>query len=167
MAEKIQTIENIFYIGDTIPLAYMVRSRTKAIAKVLEVSVSVFSDEGEVVHEDPVQIIDNVVKYELSSDVTKHRGDYIAIFTHRFPNNEIKSHTIRFSIIPRGLPEEAEELPVSRLDDTSTENDVEKAISETLRLLRRRNRGEQLQFKRDLALAYDTAQWKLGKRIPK
>ena len=153
--------EALRYIGDSVDLSYEITETPNPLHQMIGVSVSVFNEEGQIVYEDPVQIVDNVVKYVVNPEMTKHRGNYVAHFTHRFSNNLTKTHSVFFPILPRGIPAETLNTPVMDLTEESTPNEVEHAVGSTLRWLRRR--GVEQEQNKDVT--YDTAQLKTKKRI--
>ena len=156
-------MSDIYYVGDAVDLAYRVVESPNPLHKIIALTVSVFSDEGEIIHDDPTTIVDDMVKYTISPTMTTHRGNYVALFTHWFSHGQVKTHPIMFSVLPRGIPKEAEGTPVIDLNEESTDDEVEGAVSRTLRMLRRQG----IESSVSVAITYSTAEEKIQRRIPK
>jgi len=156
-------MSDIYYVGDAIDLSYKVLVSPNPQYKLVALTVSVFSDEGEIIHDDPVSIVDDVVKYTISPAMTRHRGNYAALFTHQFTNGQTKTHPIMFSVLPRGIPKEVEDMPVVNLTEESTDDEVEAAVGMTMRKLRRQG----VEHSTNVTVTYLGAEERIQRRIPK
>ncbi len=153
---------DLYYVGDTVNLGFKIEQEGQRPALIESITVSVFGDEGEIIHEDPVTATNDVVSYTIDSTLTRHQGDYAALFTVKFNRGQIKAHRVLYSVLPRGVPPGAANLPVLNLSKTSTDHEVEGAVGSSIRIARRRNGG-----KEKPQVVYAAAQQKTGKRIPK
>lgn len=138
--------KDLHYVGDTVNLGFMIDVDDTSLIRmqptvVTSASVSIYTDAGEIIHDDPVTIIDNVVKYTLDSSMTKHAGDYSALFTIIFNGSEVKTHPIDFTVLPRTVTKNSKSRKVSKLSNNSSENEVEAAVDGDLRLARRSGMG--------------------------
>lgn len=154
---------DLYFVGDTIDLAYEVNVDEIAPLKVVEITVSVYTEEGEIIHEDPVTLVNGVVEYTIESAMTKHSGDYMAVFTLRFTEGKDKTFEIPIVVLPRGLSKESIGTYVNMLDEESTDNEVEEAIDRDLRDIRRSGRDAIEGY----LLVLQIAQYKTGRRKPR
>ena len=157
-------METPYTVGESIPLKFHAEWMGEQITPE-SASVSVFSEEGNIVNEDPAEINDEgEIEYIVDSNLTKHTGDYVAHFTLHFPNQMmVKNHPINFSVLPREIPTETINTLVAALTGNSTDEEIEEAIASTIRKLRKQ--GFELRFA--VKQTYDTAQKKLGRRLGK
>lgn len=153
----------IHYVGDSIDLSFEIVITPANAPALQSITVSVFSDEGEIIHEDPLTLVDNMVSYTISPEMTRHAGNYAAMFTVKLANNMVKTHRMLFAVLPRGAPEEGKELDVAQLDENANEDTVNKAISSSLRKSRRANKGAG----DAIDTVYETAQKKAQRYIPR
>ncbi len=151
--------DDLYYVGDTVHLAFEIDISKLAPIKVETIKVSVFSGEGEIVHEDAVAAVDNVVKYELDGSMTRHSGDYAAFFDMTFTGGTMKTYRVPFVVLPRDIPSKVKDSRASELNKDSTDNEIETALSGDLRKSRR---GGQ-----DSKIVFEIAQHRVGKRLPK
>jgi len=148
------------FVGDTVDLAYEVNVDEIAPLKIVSITVSVFSEEGEIIHEDPCTILNGVVEYTVDSSMTTHRGDYMAVFNLEFTGGIKKTYKMPFVVLPRGIAKEGIGTHVSSLTEDSTEDEVEGAIDADIRNIRR----EKLGAIEGHMLILDIAQYKTGRR---
>lgn len=151
------------YVGNDVTLSFEVVIDDLLPIKVETVTISVYSEEGEIIHEDPVTILEGIVEYKIDGAMTKHAGDYKASFELTFTGGQTKNHEEFFSILPRGASPKAEAMQVGKLVEDSSDNDVEAAIREDLRALRKKGGSPDENSK----LIFEIAQRKLGKRLPR
>ena len=154
---------DLYYVGDTVSLSFEVSIEDIAPIKVETIIVSVFSEEGEIIHEDPVTILEGVVRYEIDPAMTKHAGDYSALFEMTFTGGQKKTYQMPFSILPRGVSSKEGSTRVGKLTKDATDNEVEAAIREDLRALRKGGGTPEENSK----LIFEIAQRKLGRRLPR
>lgn len=162
-------MSDLYYIGDSVPFSFEIQSGYARIgeqpyfkaeespqAKLLKINVSIFTDEGQIVQEDPVEVVDNTVTYTLDPAMTKHSGDYAAIFSMTFGNGQEKTYKMYKAVLPLNA---SRDLPTEDLTPESTEIEIETALGKGMRMARKR--GGQVQE------AYDSAQAKIHRRLPK
>ncbi len=164
---------DLYYVGDTVDLAFAINVFTSVVfgvdkpikvaenlkAKITKINVSIFSEQGQIVHEDPVTVIDNVVKYQLNGDMTKHSGNYAAFFHITFGSDRTKTHKILFVVLPRNLDTKKKEVAnTARLTPKSTDGQIIEAIGHDTRTARRLG---------NIQTVMDMAQTKVGRRLPK
>jgi len=155
--------DKVFYVGETVPLAfeiYPVSPRSSTL--IVDISVSIYSDAGEIIRNDPVTVIDNQVKYLVPEKTTKSAGNYKAIFTVRSRLGETIAHSIPFTVIPRGIKSPAKNLLVENLHLESTEEEILRSISRDLKTIR--SLGKLDEYKDSV---YAVAQERTKKRIPR
>lgn len=121
-------------------------------------NVSIFNDEGEIVHEDAVTLVDNVVQYTLAPEMTKHAGDYAAFFAITFDNNQQHTYKMPFAVLPKNI-ERTENDTTGDLTPESTDLEIEQALGSDIRA--RRKMGK------DTKSAYEAAQESIGRRLIK
>lgn len=154
---------DLYYVGDTVKLAFEVSIEDIAPIKVETIIVSVFSEEGEIIHEDPVTIVEGVVRYEIDPTMTKHAGDYSALFEMTFTGGRIKTFQMPFSILPRGASAKEKDTHAGKLTKDSTDNEIEDALRRDLREMRKKGGDPDENNK----LIFEIAQRKLGRRLPR
>ncbi len=169
-------MKDLYYTGDAINLSYSVtprlsvkvgedppfgiRNNNTESTRLTKINVNVFSNEGEIVHEDPVMVVDNVVKYSLNGEMTKHSGDYAAFFNMVFANGQPKTYKVVFTVLPRNLDIDKKEVSqTTQLTVDSSEGDIETALGTDIRNTRRAGGNTKTVF--------DVAQEKVGRRLPK
>jgi len=151
----------LYYVGDTIPIDFEVTATPNPMIPIIGMSVSVFSSEGEIIRDDPVTMVDNIINYKVPGKQTKHRGEYAAIFDLHFNDGTKKSHSIKFTVLPRGAPsEEVKKSEVNKLTPQSKETEIEQAVKTTIRKVRRQPGN----YKKKLEEVRDTAQSKTKRR---
>jgi hypothetical protein len=151
-------MNDLYYVGDTVNLRFFAESPAGKV-KPTSGTVSIYSPEGEIIHNDAYIIDQDVIRYEISSKYTAKAGNYQATFDLNFEDQK-KTHVIPFVILPRGIAREAEDTPVIKLDPAAVEEAVEDAIQETIRALRKK-----MSLKDAIRISYETAQQKTGRRI--
>jgi len=155
--------DKVFYVGETVPLAFEIFPVSpRSSALIVDISVSVYSDAGEILRNEPVTVIDNRVKYLVPEKTTKAAGNYKAIFTVRSRLGETIAHAIPFTVIPRGVKSPVKGLLVENLHSESTEEEILKSISKDMRTLGRMGKRDEHKN-----AVYDVAQDRTMKRIPR
>jgi len=163
---------DLSYVGDAVNLSYAIETRVSvkfgerravsigsdAELPLTKINVSVYNEEGEIVHEDPVKVVDNIVYYTLAPELTKHAGDYAAFFSMTFGADQDRTFKMPFAVLPIKI-EDREETDSDKLTSASTEIQIQNAVGIDMRKLRRKGKKTQV--------AYDIAQEAIGKRIPK
>lgn len=113
------------------------------------------------------QMEENVVILGLEDNVIPDVGDYVALFKIE---DEGKSWElpIYFAVASKELIEKTRGMLVAQLEPDSTDDDIEKALSLTIRALRRNIRAVASDSPKEPAkLAYNTAQIYTEKRLEK
>jgi len=163
---------DLYYVGDTVNLAFAMETETSMklgsspavlIASgqqptITSIRVSVYSDEGEIVHDDPVKIMNNTVHYTISPELTRHAGDYSAFFNIDFDGQQKHTYKILFSILPRNI-DRTNKTKSSKLNEDSTELEVYESLGSDIRNMRRAGKNADR--------AYEIAQENVGRRLQK
>jgi len=151
----------LYYVGDSVTIEFVVSSAPDPQVPIIGMGVSVFNNEGEIIHDDPISMVDNVIKYTISEEQTKHRGNYAALFNFKFNDSTSKTHTVKFTVLPKGVPsEEIKKSEVGKLTPKSKESEIEQAMKTTIRKVRRQPGN----YKKKLEEVRDTAQSKTKRR---
>lgn len=151
----------LFYQGDN---TAKVSFRCEAHGRRINPSwalVSIHSDGKDAIVEGTrAEITENEVSYRLPLEVTNTPDEYVAIFELMFPIEGQRRHIIMFTIAPREISRKSKGTSIEKLTVDSNPHDVDRAITDTLRNLRRT-------FNQDAAIkqVYLDAQAKTGRRI--
>lgn len=158
---------DLYYIGDTVTLAFKIEAnntltdRDKPVTNpnmpnLTKFNVSIFNEDGEIVHEDAVTKVDNEISYIFKPPLTKHAGDYAAFFNMVFATGQESTYKMPFTVLPKGIERKG---MASQLDKNSTDDAVEQAMGADMRSARRI--GEHAKD------VYNRAQESIGRRMEK